>query len=200
MGLRAFFGFGPAGAQRQSPVLLTDTLRLRAPRLEDQGAWSSLRHESRDFLQPWEPRWPGEHLSRNAFKRRIRWANTEASAGRAYAFLIFRKDPETLVGGITLSNVRRAPSRSASLGYWIGERYARQGYMRGAVEAVAGFAFGTLDLMRLEAACLEDNAASRALLERCAFGEEGVVRGYLEVNGVVRDHVLYSRIAADSER
>ena len=70
--------------------------------------------------------------------------------------------------------------------------------MRGAVEAVTDFAFDTLDLIRLEAACLEDNAASRALLERCGFSEEGIVRGYLEVNGTVRDHVLYSRLAANA--
>ncbi len=198
MSLRALFGFGPARGHRDSPVLLTDSLCLRAPRLEDQSAWSLLRQESRDFLQPWEPRWPDDHLSRSAFKRRIRWANTETSAGRAYAFLIFRRNPDTLVGGITVSNVRRAPSRSASLGYWIGERHARHGHMRGAVEAVTDFAFDTLDLIRLEAACLEDNAASRALLERCGFSEEGIVRGYLEVNGTVRDHVLYSRLAVNA--
>jgi ribosomal-protein-alanine N-acetyltransferase len=150
---------------------------------------------SRDFLQPWEPRWPKDHLSRGAFKRRIRWATTEADAGRAFAFLLVDIQDETLIGGITVSNIRRGPSRSASLGYWVGEAHARKGYMRDAVECVAGFAFDTLELVRLEAACLENNTASRALLERCGFKAEGVVRGYLEVNGTVRDHVLYARIS-----
>lgn len=200
MSLRALFGFGPARLPRHATLLQTDTLRLRAPRLEDQRVWSALRFESRDFLQPWEPRWPRDHLTRSAFKRRIRWANAEASAERAYAFLIFRREPEALVGGITVSNIRRAPSRSASLGYWIGQPYARQGYMRSAVEAAADFAFDTLDLIRLEAACLEDNGASRALLERCGFAQEGVVRSYLEVNGTVRDHVLYSRLSPEVSR
>jgi len=198
MGWRALFGFGPDRAPRKPVILTTERLCLRAPRLDDQPAWSALRASSREFLQPWEPRWPNDHLSRGAFKRRIRWANTEASAERAFAFLIFDRQENTLVGGITVSNIRRGPSRSASLGYWVGEPHARQGYMRDAIECIAEFAFDSLNLVRLEAACLENNVASRALVERCGFQVEGVVRGYLEVNGTVRDHVLYSRLSQDS--
>lgn len=197
MSLRALFGLGPSRAPRKPVVLLTERLRLRPPRLKDQEAWSRLRLASRDFLQPWEPLWPKDHLSRGAFKRRIRWATTEADAERAFAFLLEDRQAETIVGGITVSNIRRGPSRSASLGYWVGEAHARKGYMRDAVECVAEFAFEKLDLVRLEAACLENNTASRALLERCGFKAEGIVRGYLEVNGTVRDHVLYARLAQD---
>ena len=198
MGWRALFGLGPDRSSRKPVILTTERLRLRAPRLDDQPEWSALRASSRDFLQQWEPRWPSDHLSRGAFKRRIRWANAEANAERAFAFLIFDRQDDTLVGGITVSNIRRGPSRSASLGYWIGEAHARKGYMRDAVECIAEFAFQTLNLVRLEAACLENNVASRALVERCGFQVEGVVRGYLEVNGSVRDHVLYSRLSQDS--
>ncbi len=194
---RALFGWGPPRATRQPVVLLTDRLCLRAPMLDDQRAWAALREASREFLQPWEPRWPKDHLSRGAFKRRIRWVAAEACAERAFSFLIFNRHEHALIGGITVSNIRRGPSRSASLGYWVGEAHARQGYMRDAVERVAEFAFETLNLVRLEAACLENNAASRALLERCGFTVEGIVRGYLEVNGTVRDHVLYARLAED---
>lgn len=194
---RALFGWGPPRTTRQPVVLLTDRLRLRPPVLDDQAAWSELRDSSRDFLQPWEPRWPRDHLTRAAFKRRIRWATAEANAERAFSFLLFDRHTDTLIGGITISNIRRGPSRSASLGYWVGEAHARQGYMGDAVERVAEFAYGTLNLVRLEAACLEDNEASRALLERCGFKVEGIVRGYLEVNGTVRDHVLYARLAQD---
>ena len=197
MSWRALFGWGPPRTTRQPVVLLSDRLRLRAPALEDQRAWSALRESSHAFLQPWEPNWPKDHLSRGAFKRRIRWAASEASAERAFAFLIFDRHTDTLVGGITVSNIRRGPSRSASLGYWVGEAHARKGYMSDAVERVAKFAFETLNLVRLEAACLENNTASRALLERCGFSVEGIVRGYLEVNGTVRDHVLYARLSDD---
>lgn len=197
MNLRALFGLGPEKSAKRPLVLTTERLHLRPPRNEDYRAWSGLREESRDFLQPWEPRWPRDHLSRSAFRRRVRWATTEAHAERAFALLLFRQDDGVLVGGITISNIRRAPSRSASLGYWVGEAYARQGLMRDAVERVADFSFKALGLVRLEAACLENNVASRALLKRCGFQEEGIVRGYLEVNGTVRDHCLYARLAQD---
>ena len=197
MSLRALFGWKTDRAARHPVILLTDRLRLRAPRLEDREAWSALRTESRTFLQPWEPHWPSDHLTRSAFRRRVRWASAEAAAERAFAFLLFHREEDTLLGGITVSNIRRGPSRSASLGYWVGETHARQGYMRDAVGRVAEFAFHDLGLVRLEAACLEGNAASRALLKRCGFQSEGIVRGYLEVNGNVRDHVLYARLARD---
>lgn len=197
MSWRALFGLSPDRVPNKPVVLATDRLRMRAPRLDDQEMWSRLRENSRSFLQPWEPRWPRDHLTRPAFRRRVRWANTEAHAERAFAFLIFHKLEDTLIGGITISNIRRGPSRSASLGYWVGEPHARQGFMRDAVERVARFAYDDMKLVRLEAACLESNVASRALLERCGFQSEGIVRGYLEVNGTVRDHILYARLAQD---
>lgn len=197
MSLRALFGLRTDRVSRKPIVLLTERLRVRAPRLEDQEAWSALREDSRAFLQPWEPRWPNDHLTRSAFRRRVRWANVEAAAERAFSFLLVHRQDDTLIGGITVSNIRRGPSRSASLGYWVGEAHARQGYMQEAVERVAQFAFEEVNLVRLEAACLEGNEASRALLTRCGFQSEGIVRGYLEVNGTVRDHVLYARLAED---
>lgn len=199
MSLLALLGWTSDRPARQNIVLHTDRLLLRQPRLEDQENWSALRRNSRKFLQPWEPHWPADHLTRDAFKRRVRWAASEARADRAYSFLLFRQDSKELIGGLTISNIRRGPSRSASLGYWIGEPYAQQGNMRAAVKRATDFVFDDLGLVRLEAACLEANVASRALLESCGFKPEGVVRGYLEVNGAIRDHVLYSRLASDRE-
>jgi ribosomal-protein-alanine N-acetyltransferase len=51
-----------------------------------------------------------------------------------------------------------------------------------------------LDLSRLEAACLPENAASRGLLERCGFKYEGVAQSYLQINGRWRNHVLYANL------
>jgi len=184
------------GGRREAafPVLRTDRLDLRLPKPDDFGEWMRLRRASRDFLQPWEPLWPRDHLSARSFRRRVRWARTEAESGRSVSLLIESRAPRRIVGGITLSNIRRGPSQCGTLGYWTGEEYARRGYMAEAVEAMAGHAFGEMGLTRLEAACLEENVASRALLASCGFGFEGVVRSYLEVNGVVRDHMLFSRV------
>ena len=102
-----------------------------------------------------------------------------------------------MVGGITLSNIRRGPSQCGTLGYWVGQDHARKGYMTEATEAVVAHAFDTLRLTRLEAACLEENTPSRALLAACDFHFEGIARSYLEVDGRVRDHMLFARVVGD---
>ncbi|RMD64342.1 MAG: N-acetyltransferase, partial [Alphaproteobacteria bacterium] len=163
---------------------------LRPPVHRDWRAWAALRGESRDFLVPWEPTWAHDALTRGAFRRRLRVYKTEMRHGTSYTFLIFRRTDDVLLGGITLSNVRRGVAQSASLGYWIGERFARQGYMTEALAAVLGFAFGELGLHRVEAACLPRNKASRALLLKSGFREEGYAREYLRINGRWQDHVL----------
>jgi ribosomal-protein-alanine N-acetyltransferase len=102
-----------------------------------------------------------------------------------------------LLGAITLDNIRRGPAQAGTLGYWIGERHARQGYMRETIEAVVHYAFRTLDLSRVEAACLPENAASRGVLEKTGFKYEGVAQSYLQINGRWRNHVLYANLRSD---
>lgn len=175
----------------------TERLDLRLPEPGDFVEWVRLRRASYAFLQPWEPEWPRDHLSQRSFRRRVRWSRDEAMRGRSYSHLMFTRSPRRLVGGITLSNIRRGPSQCGTLGYWVGEEHARHGYMTEAVERVTDHAFDQMGLTRLEAACLEENTASRALLATCGFRFEGVARSYLEVNGTVRDHMLYARVARD---
>ena len=81
-----------------------------------------------------------------------------------------------LVGGLTLANVRRGVAQAGSLGYWMGEPYARRGFMTAAVNALIPFAFGALRLHRLEAACIPSNVASVRLLEKTGFTREGFAR------------------------
>jgi ribosomal-protein-alanine N-acetyltransferase len=97
-----------------------------------------------------------------------------------------------MLGGVTLSNLRRGVAQSASLGYWIGENYKRQGYMTESIAAALNLAFVRLGLHRIEAACLPDNQASRALLLKCGFEEEGHAREYLRINGRWQDHLLFA--------
>jgi len=114
-------------------------------------------------------------------------------------FFIFRAEDQALLGALTISNVRRGVAQMASLGYWIGKRFARQGYMTAAVNTAIPFAFDHLRLHRLEAACLPSNVASIRLLERCGFSEEGLARRYLKINGRWEDHLLFALLASDHD-
>jgi ribosomal-protein-alanine N-acetyltransferase len=165
--------------------------------MADYGEWATLREKSRGFLVPWEPTWPTDDLTRGAFRRRLKRYAEDQRTDQAYAFFIFRKDDNVLVGGLTLANVRRGVAQAGSLGYWLGEPYVRRGYMTAAVNALVPFSFATLKLHRLEAACIPTNVASIRLLEKCGFKREGHAREYLCINGVWQDHLLYARLAGD---
>jgi len=171
-------------------VLQGDGVRLRLPRWGDYRPWRDLREQSRGFLQPWEPTWAPDDLSKPAFRRRLAAYRRELDLGEAYAFFIFRQD-DTLVGSLRLSNVRRGVSQTATLGYWIGEPHKRRGHMSAAVKVALRFAFGPLGLHRVEAACIPDNHASANLLLKAGFDEEGYAQGYLKINGEWRDHRLF---------
>ncbi len=178
-------------------ILQHGRVYLRPPRNGDWRAWCRLRADSRAFLVPWEPSWPSDALTRRAFRRRLQQYNHEMQTGQGYSFLIFRRELDTLLGGISVTNVRRGVAQSASLGYWIGRPYARQGFMGEALTAVLDFAFDQLGLHRVEAACLPENAASQGLLRKVGFREEGYARGYLRINGMWQDHVLFGILAED---
>lgn len=171
-----------------------ERLSLRLPQMSDYEEWAALREASRAFLVPWEPTWPADDLSRASFRRRVKRYAEDQRNDLAYPYFIFRNEDERLVGGLTLTNVRRGVAQAGNLGYWMGAAYARQGYMTQAVRAFVPFAFSTLKLHRIEAACIPENAASVRLLEKTGFVREGYAREYLCINGVWQDHLLYARV------
>ncbi len=174
-----------------------DGVYLRAPEMSDFEEWAALRQRSRAFLVPWEPTWPADDLTRAAFRRRLRRHAGEIGNDEAYPFLIFRESDDVILGGLTLSQVKRGVAQAATLGYWMGQPYAGQGWMARAVRAATAFAFATLRLHRVEAACLPSNEASIRLLDRTAFRQEGLARAYLRINGLWQDHLLFALLESD---
>ena len=177
--------------------LETDRLTLRLPMHADYRAWCAIRRDSRDFLQPWEPTWAPDHFSRKSFTNRVYWSQRALQQGIAVPFFLIRREDASLVGAITLDNIRRGPAQAGTTGYWIGQPFARQGYMREAITALVKYAFTTLDISRIEAGCLPENAPSRRLLESCGYKYEGVAQSYLQIDGRWRNHVLYANLRHD---
>lgn len=180
------------------PTIEGEGVTLRLPQMAEFEEWAALRTASRDFLTPWEPSWPADDLTRAAFRRRLKRYAEDWRTDQSYAFFIFRKQDNLLLGGITLANVRRGVAQAGSIGYWLGMRFARNGYMTAAVKGVLPFCFETLRLHRVEAACIPTNTASIRLLERCGFLREGYARQYLCINGVWQDHLLFARLKDDA--
>jgi ribosomal-protein-alanine N-acetyltransferase len=183
--------------RRETPELEGDKVRLRMPQASDYREWAELRAISRGFLEPWEPRWMPDEFERSAWRLRINHYRRDFAQGAAMAFFMFERGHGRLVGGITLGNIRHGVSKSAQIGYWIGQPYAGQGLMTDAVKTLSRFAFGELTLHRIEAACIPENSRSIRVLEKAGFRREGLLRSYLRINGVWQDHYLYARIADD---
>ena len=170
---------------------------LRPPKRRDALKWQKLRMSSKSFLVPWEPSWNASSCTRRAYLRYFKNSNYLANMDRAYSFLIFKTEDKTLLGGINVGNVRRGVSQSASLGYWIGEKHSRNGYMKEALKLLIPSLFVDLRLNRIEAATLEENIASKNLLKKIGFKKEGVLRKYLKINGTWRDHILFGLLEND---
>lgn len=182
---------------RRRPKLETERMTLRLPQHGDWRGWADLRQESAEFLTPWEPVWSADHLTRRAFTNRVYWAQRAEAQGTALPLLLIRREDQQILGAITLDNIRRGPAQAGTLGYWVGERFSRRGYMREAILGVVHHAFTSMDLSRIEAACLPENVASRGVLEKSGFKYEGVAQSYLQINGRWRNHVLYAALRMD---
>ena len=170
-------------------------VRLRPHRSGDFAEWASLRATSRAFLQPWEPTWPLDDLTRSAWRRRLSAYAHDIERGLAFPFLVFRQSDNAMVGGITLSNIRRGVAQMGTVGYWVGQPFTRRGYTLSAVRALTRFSFERLALHRLEAACIPSNAPSRGVLLKAGFTQEGMARAYLRINGIWEDHLLFGLVS-----
>ena len=189
--------FRTLAAPETVPSIVGEGVVLRVPQMADYPAWSALREASRNFLQPWEPTWPPDDVSRLAFRRRLKRYIRDLEQDQAYPFFIFRNDG-VLVGGITITQIRRGVSQTCSIGYWMGAAHAGRGHMSAAVAATTPFVFDNLKLRRIEAACLPHNHASIRLLEKAGFRREGYAREYLCIDGAWQDHLLYALLRGDA--
>ena len=189
--MSTLFFFGKGTNQN---ALQGERVCLREPEFSDFDEWSELRQRSRAYLEKWEPTWAEDEFSRFAFRHRIRVYAQRARDDESYAFFIFDKQNNRLLGGVTLSHVRRGVSQSATLGYWIGEKYAGQGFMKDALRTLIGVAGPRFGFHRLEAACLPHNDRSRHLLLTCGFEPEGYAKSYVKIAGQWEDHQLFGLV------
>ena len=182
----------------ETPLIIEgDGLFLRPPQSHDYSEWAELRTRSREHLTPWEPVWPRDDLTKSAYRRRLRHYASEARADLGHAYFICNSDTDTLIGGVSLSNVRRGVTQTATLGYWMGLPFVRCGLMTRAVAAVLPIAFHSLGLHRLDAAVQPANAASVRVLQKNGFQQEGLAREYLKINGAGQDHLLFGLLKSD---
>ncbi|WP_197378427.1 GNAT family N-acetyltransferase [Mycolicibacterium mengxianglii] len=166
-------------------------IRLRPIRMRDAAAWSRIRIADRQFLEPWEPTadldWPVRH-SISAWPTVCSGLRGEARRGRMLPYVI-ELDGQ-FAGQLTVGNVTHGALRSAWIGYWVHSAVTGGGVATGALALGLDHCFGPVRLHRVEATVRPENAASRQVLAKAGFREEGLLRRYLDVDGAWRDHLL----------
>ena len=187
-------GFLKGGMVALPPVRVEGAhVYLRPPAARDWRAWAALRDESRDFLKPWEPAWPADALGRDAYLRRLKRQVQEWRGDEGYAFLIFRRDDDALIGGIGFSNVRRGVSQTASLGSWIGATHRAGATMTDTRSHVTGFGFRQLGLHRSRPpACRRKRAEPSPAGGGSGFVARGLCPGVSEGSTTAGRHLLYA--------
>jgi ribosomal-protein-alanine N-acetyltransferase len=166
-------------------------IRLRPIRMRDAAQWSRIRTADRAFLEPWEPSaeldWPVRH-SISAWPSVCSGLRAEARKGRMLPYVI--EVDGQFAGQLTIGNVTHGALRSAWIGYWVHSALTGQGVATAALALGLDHSFGPVMLHRVEATVRPENTASRKVLAKAGFREEGLLRRYLDVDGAWRDHLL----------
>ena len=166
-------------------------IRLRPARMRDGAHWSRIRLAERDNLEPWEPtaelNWSERH-NVSAWPPMFSGLRAEARRGRMLPYVIDLDG--RFCGQLTIGNVTHGALRSAWIGYWVSAEVAGGGVATGALALALDHCFGPVGLHRVEATVRPENVASRRVLAKVGFREEGLLRRYLNVDGGWRDHLL----------
>jgi RimJ/RimL family protein N-acetyltransferase len=155
--------------ERSTPVLETERLVLRAPRLEDANAIATLVNDRRiaeNTLRIPHPYGLADAraflASANATDEEVVFLITERSLG--------------VRGGTVLGacGIARLDGKQPEIGYWLGVPFWGKGYATEAARAVIDHAFGDLGYEQLLGGARVSNPASRRVLEKCGFQWTGV--------------------------
>jgi ribosomal-protein-alanine N-acetyltransferase len=182
------------------PATLTDgAVTLRPLRLRDASAWTEVRRRNVEWLKPWEatqPEGPSSFGDSTAvFTAMTRRLRRDARRGLALPFTILVEDQ--LAGQLNVAGLVRGSLLSAHIGYWVDRRVAGRGVTPTAVALVTDHCFEVVGLHRIEVNIRPENHASRRVVEKLGFREEGMRKQYLHIEGDWRDHLTYALVRGD---
>lgn len=174
--------------------LLLDTprLRLRPLTVADAEALFGIFSDPPVMRYLSTPPWPSIATAHELVERDLRAMAT----GEYLRLGLERKDDGALIGNCSVFNWS-AQSRRAELGYTLARPAWGQGFMHEALQAVVDYAFGPMQLNRLEADIDPRNQASARSLDRLGFQLEGLLRQRWIVAGEVSDTALYGLLQSD---
>lgn len=170
------------------PTLREGDVAIRPIRLRDARALERELLDNRSWLRKWEATNPVGPMSFDV-RSSIRGLQANARQGLGLPFII-EVDGE-LAGQLNVSGVAYGSLSSATIGYWVSERFAGRGATPTAVALATDHCFFSVGLHRMEICIRPENAPSLRVVEKLGFRYEGLRRRYIHINGDWRDHFCF---------
>lgn len=178
----------------------TDRLVLQV--LTDAAAGRVLQFylDNREVFEPYEVERAQNFYTEQYQKTLLQCEYNLAVKQSAVRFWVFeRREPERIIGTVSLQGIRRDFFCSATLGYKFDQKFWGRGYARESILQCLKIAFEEMNLHRIEACTLPENKASRNLLEKLGFEWEGTKRQSVNLHGRWRDHEVYALLAEEAK-
>ncbi len=170
------------------PALSEGRTSIRPIRVRDARALERELMENRGWLRKWEATNPHGPMAFDV-RSSIRSLQQNARAGLGLPFVI-EYDGE-LAGQLNVSSIAYGSLSSATIGYWVSERFAGRGATPTAVALATDHCFFGVGLHRMEICIRPENGPSLRVVEKLGFRYEGLRRRYIHINGDWRDHFCF---------
>ena len=171
------------------PTLTEGLTTTRPIRLRDARALERELAENRAWLRKWEATNPHGPMNFDV-RASIRSLQQNARAGLGLPFVI--EHDGRLAGQLNVSSIAYGSLSSATIGYWVSEKFAGKGVTPTAVALVTDHCFFTVGLHRVEICIRPENEPSLRVVEKLGFRYEGLRRRYIHINGDWRDHFCFA--------
>jgi len=176
------------------PTLREGAVTIRPIRLRDARALERELLDNRGWLRKWEATNPHSPMSFDT-RASIRSLQANARAGLGLPFAI-EYDGE-FAGQLNVSSITYGSLGSATIGYWVSERFAGKGVTPTAVALATDFCFFRAGLHRMEICIRPENVPSLRVVEKLGFRYEGLRRRYIHINGDWRDHFCFALVVEE---
>jgi ribosomal-protein-alanine N-acetyltransferase len=171
------------------PTLRDGLVSIRPIRIRDARPLERELLDNRSWLRTWEATNPGGPMGFDA-RASIRSLLAHARSGAGVPFVI-EYDGE-FAGQLNVSGMSYGSLSSASIGYWVAERFAGKNVTPTAVALATDHVFFGLGLHRMEICIRPENAPSLRVVEKLGFRYEGLRRRFIHINGDWRDHFCFA--------
>ena len=171
------------------PTLRDGLVSIRPIRIRDARPLERELLDNRAWLRTWEATNPGGPVGFDA-RASIRSLLAHARTGNGVPFVV-EYDGE-FAGQLNVSGMSYGSLSSASIGYWVSERFAGKNVTPTAVALATDHVFFGLGLHRMEICIRPENAPSLRVVEKLGFRYEGLRRRFIHINGDWRDHFCFA--------